>query len=48
MISYEDVVENELIDSEVLYHIPSKCDCGGDIEFTESLKQIACLLAIIK
>ena len=42
MISYEDVVENELIDSEVLYHIPSKCDCGGDIEFTESLKQISC------
>ena len=42
MITYQDVVDNELIDSEILEYIPEHCECGGEIEFTESLKQIAC------
>lgn len=42
MISYQDVIDNELIDDEILEYIPRHCECGGEIEFTESLKQIAC------
>lgn len=42
MISYQDVIDNELIDDEILEYIPRHCGCGGEIEFTESLKQIAC------
>lgn len=42
MITYQDVVDNELIDDEILEYIPRHCECGGEIEFTESLKQIAC------
>ena len=42
MITYQDVIANDLIDSDVLEYIPRHCECGGDIEFTESLKQIAC------
>lgn len=42
MITYQDVIDNELIDDEILEYIPRHCECGGEIEFTESLKQIAC------
>lgn len=42
MITYLDVLENNLIDSDILEFIPSTCECGAGIEFTESLKQIAC------
>ena len=42
MISYQDVIDNELIDDDILKYIPRHCECGGEIEFTESLKQIAC------
>lgn len=42
MIAYRDVVDNDLIDKDILAFIPRTCECGGNIEFTESLKQISC------
>lgn len=41
-ITYLDVQHNNLIDNRVLGVLPSKCDCGNTIEFSESLKEISC------
>lgn len=42
-ITREAVEMNELIDEEVLLYIPETCpECGGEIEFTDTLKQIYC------
>lgn len=41
-ITLKEVVENELLSEDVLNCIPEKCECGADIEFTESLRQIYC------
>lgn len=42
-IRYTEVMENGLISDEVLALIPEVCpECGSEIEFTESLKQIYC------
>ncbi len=42
-ITFKEVEENGLISDMVLEQIPRTCYmCGGDIEFTDSLKQIYC------
>jgi len=41
-LTYEQVEDNELLDEETLAWIPRYCDCGAEIEFTESLRQIYC------
>lgn len=41
-ISYETVFNNQLISEDVLSIIPKYCECGGEIEFTNSLSQIYC------
>lgn len=41
-ISYKEVEENNLLDNDILKYIPRKCECGADVEFTDSLRQIYC------
>lgn len=41
-ITLKEVIENELLSEDVIACIPEKCECGADIEFTESLRQIYC------
>lgn len=41
-ISYEDVINNDLMDAEVLEYIPDRCECGAPVAFTDSLRQIYC------
>jgi len=41
-ISYQTVVDNNLIKDEVLEYVPRECECGKEIEFTNTLKQIYC------
>ena len=42
-ITREEVEVNELMDEDVLMYIPDTCpECGGEIEFTDTLKQIYC------
>ena len=40
--TYKEVAENGLLSEEVLACIPEKCECGADIEFTGTLRQIYC------
>lgn len=42
MITRSEVAANNLISPEVLNVIPYKCECGADIAFTDSLRQIYC------
>lgn len=41
-VTYNEVVENSLLSQEVIDCIPSECECGAPIEFTNSLRQIYC------
>lgn len=41
-VTYQEVVENELLSDEVIADIPETCECGGLIEFTDTLRQIYC------
>ena len=41
-ITRKEVIENNLLSEEVLECIPEKCECGADIVFTDSLRQIYC------
>ncbi|MEM4385433.1 MAG: hypothetical protein QXD03_02660, partial [Candidatus Anstonellales archaeon] len=41
-IAYSVVEREGLMDSEVLMYIPRACECGAEIHFTESLRQIYC------
>ena len=41
-ITYKEVVENQLLSDVVINCIPSTCECGAPIEFTDSLRQIYC------
>lgn len=42
MITRAVVQEEGLIDPEILAYIPDECECGAEIVFTDSLKQIMC------
>lgn len=41
-VTLSEVVENELLSSDVLECIPHTCVCGSPIEFTDSIRQIYC------
>lgn len=41
-ISLKDVIENQLISEDVLNVIPHTCECGAEVAFTDSLRQIFC------
>ena len=41
-ITYQEVVENNLISEDILDCIPQFCECGAPVEFTDSLAQIYC------
>ncbi len=41
-VTYKEVVDNKLLSDEVIECIPSRCECGAPIEFTDSLRQIYC------
>ena len=41
-ISFEDVIENNLLSEEVIECLPRYCECGALIEFTDTLRQIYC------
>ena len=41
-MKYTEVYENGLISDEVMECIPKYCECGAEIEFTETLRQIYC------
>ena len=41
-IPLKDVIENQLISEAVLNVIPHTCECGAEIAFTDSLRQIFC------
>lgn len=41
-ITYNEVIENELINKDVISKIPRVCECGSNIEFSENLKQAYC------
>ncbi len=41
-VTYQQVVENNLLSQAVLDCIPETCECGAPIEFTDSLRQIYC------
>lgn len=42
MIKYSEVVKNKLISSDILSGIPSHCECGAELEFTDNLVNIGC------
>ena len=42
MITLQEVIDNRLIDQDVLNVIPHSCECGAEIAFTDSLRQIFC------
>lgn len=42
MISFNSVEENGLLSNELLECLPRRCECGGEIGFTDTLKQIFC------
>lgn len=41
-ITFKEVEDNNLISKEVLQHIPRHCECGAELQFTESLVQLYC------
>lgn len=41
-VSYNEVEENRLISEKVLNYIPRYCECGTEVEFTDTLRQIYC------
>lgn len=41
-ISLKEVLDNKLLSDELMACIPHHCECGAEIEFTESLRQIYC------
>lgn len=41
-ITLQEVIDNNLISSDVLAYIPRTCECGAEIEFTDSVRQIYC------
>lgn len=41
-ITFEEVIENELLNQAVYAGIPRKCKCGSDIVFSDSLKVAYC------
>lgn len=41
-ISFNEVIENRLLSKEVINCIPEVCECGAEIHFTDSLRQIYC------
>jgi len=42
MITRAEVIANGLISEEVLDEIPETCECGAEVVFTDTLKQIMC------
>ena len=42
MFTREEVESNGLIDSDILDIIPDTCECGAEVVFSDSLKQIMC------
>jgi hypothetical protein len=43
VVTFENVEANELLPERVLDCLPRECECGGEIAFTDTLKQIFCL-----
>lgn len=41
-ISLEEVRENDLLPNYIVDMVPDKCECGADIVFSDSLKQVYC------
>lgn len=41
-ISFSEIIDNGLIDSNVMGDVVKKCKCGGDIVFSDSLTQMRC------
>lgn len=42
-ITIQEVIDNELLDDDIIDCIPHECEeCGSEIEFTDTLKQIYC------
>lgn len=39
---FNEIVDNGLIDSNVMSGVAKKCNCGGDIVFSDSLTQMRC------
>lgn len=42
MLNLKEIIDNELLESNFINLLPIKCECGSDIEFTESLTEIKC------
>lgn len=41
-ISMQEVIDNQLVSQEILDIIPHSCECGAEVAFTDSLRQIFC------
>lgn len=41
-VSRHDVIANHLLSEELVECIPEKCECGAELEFTDSLRQVYC------
>lgn len=41
-ISFKEALESGLVSSQTIKLLPSKCRCGSDMEFSNSLKEIRC------
>lgn len=41
-ISFDEVIENGLLSEEVIDCLPRECECGGEIMFTDTVRQIYC------
>lgn len=41
-ITFKEVEENNLISREILRYLPTKCECGAELQFTDSLVQLYC------
>lgn len=41
-VSRQEVIENELLSEAVVSSIPERCECGAEIMFTDSLRQVYC------
>lgn len=41
-ITFDEILENDLINKDIINNIPRKCVCGSDIAFTDSLRQVYC------
>lgn len=41
-ITFQEVIDNQLLSEDVINCLPKTCDCGAEVLFTDSLRQIYC------